>query len=174
MIGNFIYIRLSLLKIKNLYFDINSTLLWIHNIVFQCLGHVMRCLCGNFWFLVARQEVWSSDTYEQSLILVRVQKTGHAYKSQRKSQVRNSLFFLRMRTSHGPLWRCWVVQTSQWDGMACIIPDRRELRILRFRRARMQAISKLGTSHQPFGQFGCNPCTFHILNCRNKWSIRFV
>jgi hypothetical protein len=38
---------------KNLYFDINSTLLWIRNIVFHCLGHAMRCLCGHFWIVAA-------------------------------------------------------------------------------------------------------------------------
>jgi hypothetical protein len=31
-----------------------------------------------------RQEAWSSDIYEQSLILIRVQKTGHSYESQQK------------------------------------------------------------------------------------------
>jgi hypothetical protein len=31
-----------------------------------------------------RQEVWSSDIYEQSLILIWVQKTGHSYESQQK------------------------------------------------------------------------------------------
>jgi hypothetical protein len=30
------------------------------------------------------QEVWSSDIYKQSLILVWVQKTGHSYESQQK------------------------------------------------------------------------------------------
>jgi hypothetical protein len=28
------------------------------------------------------QEIWSSDTYDQSIILVWIQKTRHAYKSQ--------------------------------------------------------------------------------------------
>jgi hypothetical protein len=31
-----------------------------------------------------RQEVWSSDIYEQSLILVWVQKNGHSYERQQK------------------------------------------------------------------------------------------
>jgi hypothetical protein len=40
----------------------------------------------GFW---QRQEIWSSDTYDQSLILVWIQKTRHAYKSQWKSQIKN-------------------------------------------------------------------------------------
>jgi hypothetical protein len=30
------------------------------------------------------REVWSSDIYDQSLILIWVQKTGHSYESQKK------------------------------------------------------------------------------------------
>jgi hypothetical protein len=35
-------------KFKILYFDINSTLLWIRKIVFHCLAHVMRCSMWKF------------------------------------------------------------------------------------------------------------------------------
>jgi hypothetical protein len=44
---------------------------------------------SGFW---QHQEVWSSDAYEQSLILARVQKTRHAYKSQWENQVEDSLY----------------------------------------------------------------------------------
>jgi hypothetical protein len=50
----------------------------------------MRCLYGHFCVLAATRNL-HFDAYEQSFILVRVQKTKHAYKSQGKSQVKNSL-----------------------------------------------------------------------------------
>jgi hypothetical protein len=40
-----------------------------------------------------RQEVWSSDIYEQSLILVWVQKTGHSYESQQKEARSKTRYF---------------------------------------------------------------------------------
>jgi hypothetical protein len=49
-----------------------------HSIVLDVQSGVYVEISG-FW---QRQEVWSTDTYEQSLILVRVQKTRRAYKSQ--------------------------------------------------------------------------------------------
>jgi hypothetical protein len=50
-----------------------------------------------------RQEVWSFDAYEQSFILVRVQKTRHSYESQWESQVKIHYICLRMGTAQGPL-----------------------------------------------------------------------
>jgi hypothetical protein len=50
-----------------------------------------------------RQEVWSSDTYEQSLILVWVQKTGHSYESQQKkprSKTHYSAYEWEQRKGH--------------------------------------------------------------------------
>jgi hypothetical protein len=115
-------------------------------------------------YIWQRQEVCSSNTYEQSLILVRVQKTGHIYTSQRKSQVKNSSFCPRMRTMQRQLWRSWVVQTSQWEmewhvssgtggNLGCWASD-----------VRGCVPSPLTTSHQPFGQFGSDLCTLHNLN----------
>jgi hypothetical protein len=40
-----------------------------------------------------RQEVWSSDIYEQSLILVWVQKTGHSYESLQKMARSKTRYF---------------------------------------------------------------------------------
>jgi hypothetical protein len=67
---------------------------------------------SRFWQC---QAVWSSDTYEQSLISVQVPKTRHVYTSQWKSQVNNLIYCLQMGTTQGPLWQSCLVQTSQWE-----------------------------------------------------------
>lgn len=59
----------------------------------------MRCLCLSLWILAAQKRL-SSDTYEQSLILFRVQEPGH---SKLKQHFRNSLFCWKMGTIQGPL-----------------------------------------------------------------------
>jgi hypothetical protein len=56
------------LKFKIVYFDIKTTLLWISNIVFHCLAHVMRYSLSEITDSWLGQEVWSFDIYDQSLI----------------------------------------------------------------------------------------------------------
>jgi hypothetical protein len=67
MTGNFIYNNYRYFKFKILYFDINWTLSWSvisYSLVLDVEYGVYVEIHG-FW---QPQEVWSSDTYEQSLI----------------------------------------------------------------------------------------------------------
>jgi hypothetical protein len=65
------------------------------------------------------QEVWSSDIYDQSLILVWVQKTVLSYKVSKKRPGQKT---------QRPLWCGRVVQTPQSEmEMACVRPHSREL-----------------------------------------------
>jgi hypothetical protein len=70
-------------------------------------------LCENFLILAAPRSL--EFLHEESLIIVRVQRTGHAYKSQWKSEVKNSLFCLQMRTTLGSFYsyHSRLAQTSQ-------------------------------------------------------------
>jgi hypothetical protein len=80
MINNCIYIFYRYIKFKNLYFYINSTLLWMYNTVSHHRDHVKSCFKWKFLDSGNAKMSVISDTYEQTLILVRVQNIGHAYK----------------------------------------------------------------------------------------------
>jgi hypothetical protein len=96
-----------------------STVLWNYNIVFHYLGHALQCF---MWKFLDFGSAWKYEFYHKpSLILV----TRHAYKNSVKSPIRNS-FYLQMRTTQGPLWHSFLVQTSPWELEWCVSVHIRE------------------------------------------------
>lgn len=104
-------------KVKILYFDINSNLSQIYNIVFHCLWLMIRCLCGNIWILAVleRLEFW----HEHSLIYFGYGKPDTPTKVGENSGQKLVIFAYEwdLREGHYDVVVLFTLPNEIWNGM---------------------------------------------------------
>jgi hypothetical protein len=123
--GNFIYNWFSVILIQNLIFRYYFNFITHYNIIFHCLGHVIQCLCGNFWILAGPRSLEFRHLWAV-INLAQVQETDAPTEVSEKAKSKLVIIFCEW----GPLKGHYNLAASlklpygRWNGMYISAPWR--------------------------------------------------